>query len=305
MTSEKLSITLRQRGMYVVQRVVLWLAATLPERLAYGAAALLGRVYWWCSPKRRAIAMYGLRNALKELSDAERARIGRIATGNVFKVPVDMVRAIRMASKGRHLERYDVSQMARIAPDGPYIALSAHLGSWEVAAFMMASLGGEVHAVARTFKNPRLQEYLQQARQKMGLHLYPRRGGLRPVVRALQRGHITVMAVDQSQRIGGIVVPFFGEPATTEKAAATLAVRSGYPLVVGAGIRIGSGFRFYMDMEGTILPRRTGNIAADVEHTVRQVNAMLEALILRHPEQYLWIHDRYRISERRKRTARR
>jgi KDO2-lipid IV(A) lauroyltransferase len=90
------------------------------------------------------------------------------------------------------------------------------------------------------------------------------------------------------------MAPFFGRMASCERAAVSLALRAGYPVVVGAAVRVGSGFRFQMVWSPPFVPQRSGDREADLLAAVTQVNARLEQLIVAHKEQYLWIHDRYR-----------
>ena len=148
--------------------------------------------------------------------------------------------------------------------------------------------------VVQSFKNPLQQRYITESRAKVGLHLHPRRGGIRGLARALARGCVGLQAVDQNQRRRGVFVPFFGRLASTERSAATLAVRKGYPIMVGSCRRVGRGFRFKTHIDALIYGEATGDTEADVERLVRRINERLEQHILAAPEQYLWIHNRYR-----------
>ena len=88
--------------------------------------------------------------------------------------------------------------------------------------------------------------------------------------------------------------PFFGKVASCERAAVSLALRHGYAIVVGAALRKGLRFRFELVAEEPFVPAKTGDKGGDLLRAVGQVNERLERLIRRAPEQYLWIHDRYR-----------
>ena len=124
-----------------------------------------------------------------------------------------------------------------------------------------------------------------------------RRGGIRGLARALKQGALGLQAVDQNQRLRGVYVPFFGKLASTERAAATLAVRQGYPVAISSCVRIGKGFRFRIQLHEVIqvtVPANKEDVAAHVIQLVLRINQRLEKAILTYPEQYLWIHDRYR-----------
>src|SRR5690606_23361154 len=143
-------------------------------------------------------------------------------------------------------------------------------------------------------RNPLTAAFLKRRREAAGLVMHPRRGGIRPLVRALARRCPVLQVVDQNQRLRGVFVPFFGRLASTERSAATLAVRKGYPVFAGACVRSGGGFRFRFEVVPPFRASPTGDAESDVRAACRQINALVETLVLRHPDQYLWIHDRYR-----------
>ena len=127
-----------------------------------------------------------------------------------------------------------------------------------------------------------------------GLHLHPRRGGLRELAATLRNGSVGLQAADQHQRMRAVRVPFFGELASTERSAVTLALRDGYPIVVGRCERVGPGFRFCPIFSEPFMPEVTGDRREDVRRAAAEVNRRLEEHILACPDQNLWIHDRYR-----------
>lgn len=290
-----LRVTLLQRVEYLAMRVVMGLASWLPESVGYGLADGLGSLFLRCSPRRQRYALRLLRNAFPDETDEQRLlHYARRGTGNLLKVALDIARLGRFVAHERLEERIDISAVRATGLPPPWIGVTGHLGSWEMAAAGIAMGMGETHCIVRLMKNPLAQRWLRRSRARTGLVLHDRRGGIRGFTRALHRGQVTLQAIDQNQRLRGVYAPFFGEVASTERAAATLAVRRGYPILVGACPRIGRGFRFRIDVEAVIEPAHTGDLESDVRSTVARLNAALEALIRRYPEQYLWIHDRYR-----------
>ena len=289
-------VTFGHRAVYLLARGGIALANLLPEPLAYGLAGTLGRLFLRFAPRRRALALTMLRRAFPGRADAELLAIARRATGNLFQVGVDLVRATRWIRSGRLRERIDFGDAPAILEREPggVLGLTGHLGSWEIAGLSVATLGRETHAIAREFKNPLIQRFLVRSRSAIGLNVHPRRGGIRAVAFALRRGHVCLQVVDQNQRLRGVFVPFFGELASTERSAARLALRMKAPIYVGAAVRSGRGFRFRVVLGERIAITPTGDVDADVAAVMTQVNRALERLILAWPEQYLWIHDRYR-----------
>jgi KDO2-lipid IV(A) lauroyltransferase len=291
------TIRLRDRVVYLAARVAIGLAARVPQWLGYGLADALGRLFFALDRRRRGYALRFLRNAYPEATDAERRRLGARATGNLFKVPLDMARLTRLLAHGgsvRDVVDFTAADATLAAAKPPFLGLTGHLGNWEVGAVAMAQSVGRAHGIARVSRNPLLQRWILHNRQRGGLVVHPRRGGVRGLARALAAGEVGLQAVDQNQRLRGVFVPFFGEVASCERAAVSLALRFGYPVVFGTALRVGGGFRFRLVVHGPVHLDVTGDRAADLHAGVLRVNQEIERLVRMAPEQYLWIHDRYR-----------
>jgi KDO2-lipid IV(A) lauroyltransferase len=288
--------TLWHRIEYAAALCAIGVAARVPERLGYGFAALLGRLWFRLDGRRRRYALHFLKNAFPDADERTLLRLGACATGNLFQVPLDMAKLTRLLARGGRLaDVVDCSAAAQaLATPQPWIGLTGHLGSWEVAAAAIAQRAGGAHGIARLSKNPLLQGWILANRQSAGLFIYPRRGGLRHLARALARGAVGLQVVDQNQRLRGVFAPFFGEVASCERAAVTLALRHGYPLAVGAAFREPNRFRFRFVLLEPFVLAETGDRGLDLYRGVCEVNRRLEGLIRSAPEQYLWIHDRYR-----------
>lgn len=285
------------RVVHLAARAAIGIAARIPQWIGYGLADALGRLFFALDRRRRGYALKFLRNAYPEASPAELRRIGSRATGNLFKVPLDMARLTRLLARGgsvRDVVDFGDAAAALASAKPPFLGLTGHLGSWEIAAVAMAQSFGRAHGIARVSRNPLLQRWILANRERGGLVVHPRRGGVRGLARALAGGEVGLQAVDQNQRLRGVFVPFFGQLASCERAAVSLALRFGYPVVFGAALRVGSGFRFRFVARGPVQLAITGDRAADLRAGVLRVNQEIEQLVRLAPEQYLWIHDRYR-----------
>jgi KDO2-lipid IV(A) lauroyltransferase len=290
-------ITFTDRIVYVVARVAIGVAAWVPQWLGYGAAAALGRLFFRYDKRRARYALHFLKNAYPDRPDDELLRLGARATGNLFKVPLDMARLTRLLARGGDIRSVlDYGDTARklssLKP--PYLGLTAHLGNWEVAAIGVAQFVGGADGIARIARNPLLERWILANRRLGGMRILPRRGGIRDLASSLAAGHVGLMVVDQNQRLRGVFAPFFGQLASCERGAVSLALRHGYPIVVGVALRRGRGFRFELVAAEPFVLERTNDKAADLLAGVTRVNAAVEQLVRQAPEQYLWIHDRYR-----------
>jgi KDO2-lipid IV(A) lauroyltransferase len=301
---------LRDAAMFAALRCACAVVERLPEALIYRAAGLVGGCLVRMSAHRSRCALDILGNAFPHASRRSRLRLAREGAGNLAKVMIDLIRVDRAIARGVFRDRVDMSALAAIDLPPPWIGVTAHLGSWECGAIGVARLGVKTHVTARALKNPLAQQWLSANRLRSGLVVHDRRGGIRALARALDSGCIALQVVDQNQRTRGVFAPFFGKLASTERAAATLAVRKRYPIVVAAMVRVGVGFRFKFVVQEILTPDAAATTAdasaADprapapdasagaVERLVARINRSLESLIRRYPEQYLWIHDRYR-----------
>ena len=294
-----LKASIKHRMEYALFRTLLAGLNALPEALAYGGVAAIGRLYYTCNKRRQKYARQFLRQAFPDSkTDRELYNLGRQAFGNFMKVAMDLVVA-QHRLRHKPMEAYvdGIQEMRECLNNGPMMVVSGHLGSWEAGAMVVAHTVSEAHVITRPLKNPLVRKFIESHRESLGLHVHPRRGGIRAISRALDTGSVGLQAVDQNQRLRGVFAPFFGKLASTERAAATLAVRKGYPIAVCFCLRVGTGFKFRTEVCDVIQPEPTTDgedSAIAVSRLVRRINTSLEKAILRYPEQYLWTHDRYR-----------
>lgn len=179
--------------------------------------------------------------------------------------------------------------------EGPVLFCTPHLGNWEMESHISLLTGGRPGAVVvARFK----QEWLNLLAERLrtvdgGTVTIPAEGAARGVLRALREGRHVGMLIDQnvSPRHGGIFVKFFGLPAVTSPLPAALARRLKIPVRVVACLRDEATGEFYMDHEP--LPQDAWKYPSDTGLTAA-ILAAYEALIRRHPEQYLWIYHRWR-----------
>lgn len=288
-------VTWRHRSAYAAVRVVAGVITLLPERLAYAVVGGAGRVFFRFAGGRRRLALQFLRRAFgSAVPERDLLRLASTATASFFKVALDALRLLPWAERGRLLERVDVSAAHAKFPPPPFLVLTAHLGCWEAGAMALSALGYDVHAIMKSTRNPLLDRWIVDNRRRAGVQIHPRRGGIRRLTRVLAEGGVSAMVVDQNQRLRPVIAPFFGAPARCERSAAKLALRRGCPVVVAGVVRVGSAMRFRAIVAEPFVLRRSGDRERDLVAATTQINLALEELIRQAPDQYLWIHDRYR-----------
>jgi Kdo2-lipid IVA lauroyltransferase/acyltransferase len=147
--------------------------------------------------------------------------------------------------------------------------------------------------VVRPLDVPWLNTLAEELRRKAGVELIDKRRAVRPVLTALATGRMVGLLLDQNAaRREGVFVPFFGQPASTSRAMAVLALRTGTP-VVPIFARREQGARHRVVIHPPLKPPLNSAPDAVVELTAR-CTAAIEAAIREAPEQWLWVHSRWR-----------
>lgn len=172
------------------------------------------------------------------------------------------------------------------------LLLTAHLGCWELLGAWLAARLERPAVVTATVRNPAVDRLLQDRRRAMGLDPLPREAGVRPLLRALSRGAVVGVLVDQNTGASAADVPFLGRPAPTPMGPFRLALRRNVPLVPAAMVR--ENEKWVVRHLAPIEPQH----AADALDLAARCNRALESLIRRTPTQWIWFHDRWNLEVR-------
>lgn len=173
------------------------------------------------------------------------------------------------------------------------IAVTGHLGNWELGGAYVAARGVTIDAVARGAANPLFEAYVTRTREQIGMHVIHDKEAVRKTPRALRENHFIAMVSDHDALgLASTFVPFFGRPAKTPRGPAVFSLRFDAPMVFIAVARQPSG-RYAFLIEPVDVPR-TGDREQDVDAIVLRFTQMLEAKVREYPEQYFWQHRRWR-----------
>jgi KDO2-lipid IV(A) lauroyltransferase len=275
-----------------------WLLAHLPSALGLAVGRRLGDVLWWTLPRRRSVALRNLQRCFgAEQSAAEIRRLGRRSFQHVGMNLVEACRYLlrptdvmlsRVRVEGREHLQAAASQGRGV------LVLTAHYGNWELLAAAHGLSGLPLSFVTRPLDHPLLDSLAARFRRRSGAELIIKRQAVREVLGALRRQRMVGILLDQNAtRAEGVFVPFFGSPASTSKGLALLALRTGAP-VVPIVLRREPDGGHCMDVGAALPPPPDGEV---ITYTA-MFNRVLEAIIRREPEQWLWMHDRWRTRPR-------
>jgi KDO2-lipid IV(A) lauroyltransferase len=248
-------------------------------------------------PGRRQLTLENLAQAFPELTAANRRALCRRSWQHLGLVFVELCALLsrplddllsRITVEGReHLDR-------AMATHGRVLALSAHLGNWELLSVAHRVTPYPLAVVVRPLDSPWLNPVAERLRLRTGVELIDKRGALRPVLTALARGAMVGILLDQNAaRSEGVFVPFFGRAASTSRAVALLALRTGAPIVPIFARREADG-RHRIVVQAPLDPPKTGDRDAAVAELTGRCTEVIEAAIREAPEQWLWMHNRWR-----------
>lgn len=262
----------------------------LPPPWAHALGAAAGRAFGfagalWDQPDRaRAQAQLSRHLGLEAAQAAAMTREVFAQLGR-FGAELATMRPDRIREQVRLPEAAEqVLRQAREA--GPVLVVAGHLGNWELLAARLAPVLTPCAVLATDPPNPGIGRWLEARRRRFGVLTVARGGGgtgvLRQVLR--HRGGVGVL-LDQRTLVPSVDVPFFGVPAPTPIRPAQWAIRRRLAVVAAVCVREPSGgFRVHLEP----IPR-----GGDPVDLTRRLTAWLEARIREHPEQWVWVHDRW------------
>lgn len=170
------------------------------------------------------------------------------------------------------------------------IAVTAHIGNWDLLACSQAIAGVPLHVVTKELSSRRLNKLWMDRRREAGIVFIPARKSTLTILRALRRCEVIGMVVDQRTAAdeGGVVVNFFGRSAWTTQAPHVLAARTGAALLPVWSHRRSDGTHVVTIGEELALE-------STPQATMESINAFVEAWIQQYPEQWLWLHRRWKL----------
>ncbi len=294
----------RKRGK---SRLLIWAEYALFRALLAGVRGLSearletwsGRVGRFASrvlASRTRVAMRNLRAVFSDRPERELRRIADACWHHYARSILDYFRAIdeepaAIAARFRFSALRD--EFFESLRKGPALILFAHYGNWEMAAFLGPLVERHITAVARKLDNPLIDRRVLRSRERGGISFLERRRAARELVRALDRGDVVAMVVDQAVKPReGILSPFLGRPAWTTTAPARLALRFGVPIWCLHTVAAAGGIEVTIDPPILATSGEEGEPA--VAAITARINDAFSRRILERPELWLWMHDRWK-----------
>jgi KDO2-lipid IV(A) lauroyltransferase len=174
------------------------------------------------------------------------------------------------------------------------LLISAHLGNWEMALqFASCFIEVPVTGVAKKLRFKPLQDWVHRFRTRFGARIVYKEGSLAEMGQALRRKEVVSLMVDQSRRSEGLEARYFGRRVTTTPAVAMLALRCRCPVLPVFCVREADG-GLHVRVEPPLEIQRSGRLREDLRANTQQVTDAVERMVRRYPEQWLWMHKRWK-----------
>ncbi|OQY29565.1 MAG: hypothetical protein B6244_03405 [Candidatus Cloacimonetes bacterium 4572_55] len=295
---------------YILIKILLKLIALPPRKIALKIAAVFGSFAFLILKKDRNRSIDNLTRIFgKEKSQTEIQKIARDCFVHLAKNVVDAVHIPDMTSADfdRLVTSDDLIDFDAAVKRGKgLVALTGHIGNWELMAAWFASKGYPVSVVGRRLYDERLNKMLIELRQRSGVKNIDRDDSARVLLRALRKGGVLGILIDQDTKVGNVNVDFFGIPARTPVGIARLVIKIGVA-VIPLGIHRQADESYHI----TIRPHIPAVIEESEDESeqdalvrlTQRFNEELEELIRQDIAQWVWMHRRWRFDNTRQNSS--
>lgn len=283
---------------YAAAWAILRFLGLLPRPVARAVAAQIARFLLLCRPTLRRAALVNLRLAFPEWSDVQRRQTIRGMTRQLGWMTAEFAHFPHWSRENIEdlvvIDGFDNFEAARALGKG-VIFLTGHMSAWEIAPFAQAVYGNPLSFLARAIDNSRVDALINRYRCLSGNQPIEKNNAARAILRVLHDGGTIGILADQNTSLDeGTFVDFFGVPAATTTGLARVALRTGAVVVPGFISWDDSIRKYRLRFEPAVNLARSDDEEADIRENTRRFNKVIENYIRVHPDQWLWVHKRWK-----------
>ena len=278
--------------------LILKMLGALPRGIARGSAASVTSVLFSLQPRLQKTAEFNLRLAFPEWTDAQRKDVTRKMVRNLGWMAAEFARLPRLTKENVEdvviLEGHENFLEGQRRGKG-VLYLTGHIGAWELSSFAHALYGYPLHYMARRLDNKRLDALVNQYRCASGNRPIFKNESARVMLKILRdSGTIGILADQNTLPVEGVFVDFFGKSACTTTGLARVALHTGAAVVPGYAYWDESLQKYRLRFEPPVELIRTGDTERDVFENTRRFAKVIEEIIRKHPDQWVWVHKRWK-----------
>lgn len=270
----------------------------LPRPLARALATGTTRLLLFLLPKLRKTAEFNLRLAFPEWSEAQRRAVLKGMARNLAWMAVEFARLPKYTRENIEetviLDGHENFLEGKSRGKG-VIYLTGHIGAWELSSYAHALYGFPLHYMARPLDNARLDQLVNEYRGGSGNTPVYKNEAARTMLKVLkEQGTLGILADQNTMPGEGIFVDFFGKAACTTTGIARVALHTGAAVVPGYAYWDANLRKYRLRFEPPVELARTGDTERDVRENTQRFAKVIEEIIRKYPEQWVWIHARWK-----------
>jgi Kdo2-lipid IVA lauroyltransferase/acyltransferase len=289
---------MKEQWQYTVAWLLIKLLGILPRSAARALAAAGARVLFWMLPKLRKTAEFNLQLAFPEWPETKRREVKRKMVRNLGWMAAEFARLPQYTKE--NIEQFVILDghenfLAGQSRGKGVVYLTGHIGAWELSSFAHALYGFPLHYMARPLDNKPLDALVNRYRGLSGNTPIFKNDAARGMLRILKgAGTVGILADQNTQSQEGAFVDFFGTPACTTTGIARVALHTDAAVVPGYAYWDENIRKYRLRFESPMELTRTGNAQIDILENTQRFAKVIEGIIRVHPEQWIWIHARWK-----------
>lgn len=287
---------------FAVVWLMLKVIGVMPRAMARATASLTARVLFALMPRLQKTALFNLRIAFPEWSDSQRNAVIHKMVRNLGWMAAEFARFPHYNAK--NIEQIVILDGHENFLEGErrgkgVIYLTGHIGAWELSSFAHALYGFPLHFMARPLDNQRIDVLVNRYRELSGNKPIFKNESARAMLRVLKDpGTLGILADQNTLPEEGVFVDFFGRTACSTSGIARVALHTGAAVVPGYAYWDEQIRKYRLRFEPPVELIRTGDAEQDIFENTQRFTKIIEEIIRRHPDQWVWLHARWKTRPR-------
>ena len=292
-------------GQYIALRLAAMGLHLFPVNQNLVTSRAIGGMLYKLDKKHRDRGKENIARSMPELSSDDVDRIARGSMEHFLQLGVEVMyttRLLHLDTWADHVKLNNLGPALDLLLDSkPTLLVTGHYGNWEVLGYLLATFGINLEAIARPIDNPLVNDWLLGVRERQGMKIITKWGATEQMVDLMESGGTLGFIADQNAGEKGMFVPFFGRLASTYKSIGLLALKYNAPVICGYARRLNGKFEYEVGTTDIIRPEEWENQPAPLCYLTARYTRAIEAMVRLAPEQYLWIHRRWKSRPRHER----
>jgi KDO2-lipid IV(A) lauroyltransferase len=284
---------------YLALRGVASLVQCFDVNQNLATAAAVGSAFAALNPTRRERAAANIAMCFPHMPPDQVRDLTRRSIQHMFQLfIVESIMAPRLITRSswpQYVQFSNLSEVLNLMLRGePAIFVTGHCGNWEALGCSLGAIGYPVVAMFRPIDNPLIDRWVRDIREARGVTVITKWGATPILQETIRNGGRVAFIADQNAGEQGLFVPFFGRLASSYKSIGLLAMRYEVPIVTGCALRLNNQFRYELRCVDIIRPEDWADHPDPLFYITARYNRAMEHMVRAAPEQYLWLHRRWK-----------